>query len=349
MPELSSTACVPGSMRTARSRRNAPSTACRPVPVPRPARGVHDHGLPAGRHLGGVPIQAGYTLILATSSRRGASGEVVLATLDDEPGNDTRSSAGGRSGCSSGRARSLLGAAAPGAGTLRREGAAAVRGRGWRGTRRSLVSRDRRRFPERRGGVRDSDHGRRRRSVLTFDDGPHPYGRRCPHGARPRGRFGGLLRQRRAGRTLPGARARNHRRGPRARPARLPPSDAAPMEPRSARRRHAPRAGRRVLCSRSRAAPLPASARCVQPRRAPADPRARPRTAPVVKVGPRLGARGHSRDGHRPRHRGPFGRRRRAAPRRRSLLRARELADDRRRRRADRRRIAAAGLQTASV
>ena len=43
------------------------------------------------------------------------------------------------------------------------------------------------------------------------------------------------------------------------------------------------------------------------------------------------------RDGHRPRHCGPFGRRRRTAPRRRSLLRARELAGDRRRCRADRR------------
>ena len=135
-------------------------------------------------------------------------------------------------------------------------------------------------------GVRDTDHRRRQRSAADLRRRA-ASGRDAgdPHGARPRGRFGRLLRQRRAGRALPGARARDRGRGPRARPAWLPASDAAPVEPQAACRRHAPRPCGRIRRSRGRAAPLPASARGVQPRRAPADPRARARAALWSKWG----------------------------------------------------------------
>ena len=59
-----------------------------PYLAPREGFTITDYLL--ARHLGGVPIQAGYSLTQRDFAPAEVhSGEVILATLDDEPGDDT--------------------------------------------------------------------------------------------------------------------------------------------------------------------------------------------------------------------------------------------------------------------
>jgi hypothetical protein len=91
MPELSSRGVrswvhAHGQLETQRAqyRLNGPF----PYLAPREGFTITDYLL--ARHLGGVPVQAGYSLTphdLAPAAVH--SGEVILAKLDDEPGDDT--------------------------------------------------------------------------------------------------------------------------------------------------------------------------------------------------------------------------------------------------------------------
>ncbi len=91
MPELSSHGVrswfhAHGQIETQRARYRLHG----PFPYLAPREGFTITDYLLARHLGGVPIQAGYTLTPRDFVPAAVhSGEVILATLDDEPGNDT--------------------------------------------------------------------------------------------------------------------------------------------------------------------------------------------------------------------------------------------------------------------
>ena len=197
---------------------------------------------------------------------------------------------------------------------------------------------DGRRASGRRASVRDSDDRRRRRSASDLrrrtSSGRDAGG---PHGARPRGRFGGLLRQRGAGRALS-----------RSSCARSPPRATSSACTATGIRRGA--SGAADCSPTTRAAPCDAvtAAAGVEPRlyRPPHGVFSLAGLRLIRELGlePLLWSK-WGRDWERratPRRSRSApprvsGRRRSAAPRRGSLLRTRKLAGDRRRCRADRR------------
>ena len=91
MPELSSRGVrswfdAHGQLETQRARYRLRGSF--PYLAPREGFTITDYLL--ARHLGGVPIQAGYSLTRHDVAPADVhSGEVILATLDDEPGDDT--------------------------------------------------------------------------------------------------------------------------------------------------------------------------------------------------------------------------------------------------------------------
>ena len=91
MPELSSHGVrswfhAHGQLETQRARYRLRGSF--PYLAPREGFTITDYLL--ARHLGGVPIQAGYSLTPRDFAPAAVhSGEVILATLDDEPGDDT--------------------------------------------------------------------------------------------------------------------------------------------------------------------------------------------------------------------------------------------------------------------
>jgi hypothetical protein len=91
MPELSSRGVrswfdAHGQLETQRAQYRL--TGSFPYLAPREGFTITDYLL--ARHLGGVPIQAGYRLTPHDFTPAAVhSGEVILATLDDEPGDDT--------------------------------------------------------------------------------------------------------------------------------------------------------------------------------------------------------------------------------------------------------------------
>jgi len=90
MPELSSHGVrswfhAHGQLETQRARYRLSGSF--PYLAPREGFTITDYLL--ARHLGGVPIQAGYSLTPRDFAPAAVhSGEVILATLDDEPGDD---------------------------------------------------------------------------------------------------------------------------------------------------------------------------------------------------------------------------------------------------------------------